>query len=101
MSEMAERVARAIYQSQEEYRCAELSKLHGHNYSFLPWEDAPEHWRNMAMGSARAAIEAMREPTEKMIEAGTVGWDALDGSGVRPMFAPQRPYRAMIDEALK
>lgn len=78
MSEMIERVAREIS------ACCKNDS---------DWE--------LRKRMARAAIEAMREPTEKMIEAGTVGWDALDGSGIRPMFAPQRPYRAMIDAALK
>ncbi len=41
---------------------------------------------------ARAAIEAMREPTEAMVDAGWADATAEDAIGV---------WRAMIDEALK
>lgn len=89
MSEMIERVAQAI--------------------DPLPWTDlARDHWRKggveegkeAARAKARAAIEAMREPTEAMVKAGTIGWDPMDGSGVRPVFDPTKPYEAMIDAAL-
>ncbi len=49
----------------------------------------------------RRGVEAMRIPTDAMVKAGTVGWDALDGSPIRPMFAPTPAYTAMIDAALK
>lgn len=63
MSEMVERVARAI-------------------------KDAEQmHWNDMA----RAAIEAMREPTAKMV--------VIADSSLRPISP--RIWRAMIDEALK
>lgn len=50
---------------------------------------------------ARAVIEEMREPTKEMIKAGTIGWDPMDGSPIKPMFEPTKPYQKMIDEALK
>lgn len=71
MSEMVERVARAIEAKVNEGR------------DFCSAEDV-----------ARAAIEAMREPTEAMEEA------ALD---VRPLMLPDSPrevWGAMIDAAL-
>lgn len=87
-------VARALRE------CANSEETKGGMY-LLAKTSTSEHVEQwMTERPARAAIAAMRDPTEKMIEAGTVGWDAMDGSGIRPMFAPQRPYRAMIDAAL-
>lgn len=84
MNEIVDRVARAI------------------------WPDAFEGdgagWhqrRDVAKEQARAAIEALLEPTEEMIKAGGVYWDACDGSPIRMAFSPLRPYQAMIKEALK
>jgi hypothetical protein len=52
-SEMIERVARAIA------RCE----------SSDDWEELGQHWKDQFLLEARAAIEAMREPTEAMREA--------------------------------
>lgn len=52
MSEMVERVAKAICES-----------------SGQSWESAGDGYREICDGFARAAIEAMREPTEDMQEA--------------------------------
>jgi hypothetical protein len=68
MSEMVERVARALAD------CA------------LEPFDAIS--RQKFMGDARAAIEAMREPTEAMLERGDHGTSAAG-------------WASMIDEALK
>ena len=52
--------------------------------------------------AAAGFVIVPREPTEEMIAAGTVGWDALDGrSSVRPMFSPLKHWKAMIDEAAR
>lgn len=85
MSEMVERVARAI-------------AVAGNGGTWDDWysEDQKEFHRRRA----RAAIEAMREPTKAMVKAGTISWDPMDGSPIRPMFDPKRPYEAMIDTAL-
>jgi len=56
MSEMVERVARAICESTEADIFDEL--------------DAHSIFRAVYIQQARAAIEAMREPTDEMIEAG-------------------------------
>ena len=71
MSEMIERVATELY------------KNSGMTYS------ATSYWRMMA----RAAIAAMREPTQEMVEAGI---HCGDGYGKQP-----ETFIAMIDAALK
>ena len=77
MSEMVERVARAIWTMRAE------------SFPHDSFDDLPEHEKKMARIYARHAIEAMREPTEPMNEA---------GSGfVQSEFA----WEAMIDAALK
>ncbi len=52
------------------------------------WEYAAENYRALA----RAAIEAMREPTEAMIDAGAIYADCNGAHGA---------WQAMIDAALK
>ena len=59
---MIERVARAIAKADAR-----------------PYEDAP----NLFCGKARAAVEAMREPTDAMVDA---AWDAI-GEGYDTMAA--------------
>lgn len=75
MSEMVERVAKAIARVRDD--------------DYHPWEEFKELYRE----EARAAIDAMREPTHKMICAAL---DANDKGG----RAFSDWYRAMIDEAL-
>lgn len=88
MSEMIERVAKAILATTGE------PTMWDH---YAP--GTQEHYRSMA----RAAIEAMREPTAAMIEVGDASVDldwslepgeGLDGVDVTPA------WRAMIDAAL-
>lgn len=76
MSAMVERVARAICES-------ELMNPDDVLGGWLHWQDA-----------ARAAIEAMREPTEAMQH---VGLDAYDEAADLPT---NDVYREMINEAL-
>lgn len=71
MSEMVDRVAKALE-----------ARLKGNE--FLSYEDA-----------ARAAIEAMRQPTQAMIEAGAVG------SGEDSEAVAEGAWEYMIDAALK
>ena len=87
MSEIIERVARAIAEkmidgfeneSQTEAEMRELSGYTGQDY----------------VGAARAAIGAMREPTEAMLDAADGPWCDDD----RPSL--DREYRMMIDAAL-
>lgn len=58
------------------------------------WSDLTEMQREDYRGNARAAIEAMREPTGEMCEAG----DAYLVGGKEDL---RQVFRAMIDEALK
>jgi hypothetical protein len=81
MSEMVERVARAI-QAQS-----------GHQPATDEGWNRPENTLSVQnfRRMAKAAIEAMREPTEDMIQAG------IDG----PVGDTEGKWQAMIDEALK
>lgn len=72
MSEMVEKVARAIHQTAEPWDSFETDKA---------------EW----IKQARAAIEAMHEPTEAMVNRA-----AMD-----EIFAPRLCWVDMIDEALK
>ena len=74
---MVERVARAI--DPEAFNERLPSSVH-------------EPRRNRANDAARAAIEAMREPTEAMVD---VAWQKLRGN-----LRPDEYYRHMIDAAL-
>ena len=49
---------------------------------------------------ASAILKELKEPSAAMVKAGTVNWDAMDGSPIRPMFDSTKPYQAMIDAAL-
>jgi len=85
MSEIVERVARAIY---------EFSPSEGIWGSVL-WDEYPEAMKGPVYGLARAAIAALREPTEAMIEA------VSEGTGPATHLARKSIYIGMIDEALK
>lgn len=76
MSEMIERVAKAI---REEH---EISRMKGSDV----------HFGNLAL----AAIKAMRDPTDKMIRAAKHKMDMEDAYGGIPNC-----YGAMIEEAIK
>jgi hypothetical protein len=84
--DMIERVARAM--------CEQCAAEFGGPVK-LEESPAREAW----ISSARAAIEAMHEPTEAMEMAGN---DALSDNGVCPVDDSDAPlaWRAMIDEAL-
>ncbi len=84
MSEMVERVARAMCDRQA--KAIEVR----HGMDLGAWNDAPEPMRESWRRSARAAIEAMRELTDRMVEA----WDG------DPMGYTRKLWQAMIDEAL-
>lgn len=80
MSEMIERVAKAIFASD------------------MKWAPVLEHQfeenKIVYLKAARAAIEAMREPTEIMIEASNREWDG------RMSHRSSGAWQAMIDAAL-
>lgn len=75
MTEMVERVAKSLYVQ-----------------SGMTYSDK-KYWDDMA----RAAIEAMREPTNEMKEIEGVHW----GYGCHVCGGLQEGWYAMIDEALK
>lgn len=79
MSEMVERVARALYAV--------------NTGGAASWEDEAPEFQQWVCEQARAAIAAMREPTEAMVEEGA--------SEIRAAGGPEFVWRAMIDAALK
>lgn len=54
----------------------------------IPWEECDDHFKIIKREQAKAAIQAMREPTEKMI---------TKGYAVRPT---EKCWRTMIDAVL-
>ena len=93
MSEMIDRVAEALAQSFRDT----VAKVSGQSWEetgvTLPSREVFERY-------ARAAIEAMREPTEAMVQSGCVWFRQYD-----PDFDPlsdniNNAWQAMIDAAL-
>jgi len=78
-------VAKAVCREECEYEGLNISVWH----SALSSRD-----RNEYRKVARAAIEAMREPTKEMLEAGQKAWASDPQKKVATL------YRAMIDAAL-
>ena len=64
MSEMIERVARAIYDKSPIYTAKPNI---GEPMHALTWDEAEKYGREDYFDQARAAIEAMREPTPGML----------------------------------
>ena len=81
MSDMVEKVARAIYERRSK------------RTDYVWPDDVYPAVRNRCLSDARAAIEAMREPDKAMLDAGF--W-ARDHEGQE---TPE-VYRRMIDSAL-
>lgn len=77
MSEMVERVARVLY---------ERNPIAG-----ISWDAVREEWRELARGHARAAIAAMRIPTDRMMIEFCHASNADTHAS----------WEAMIDEALR
>jgi hypothetical protein len=88
MSEMVGRITQAIRDKRDMSLCA-LCDRHGHTI------------RCSCEEMARAAIEAMREPTAAMVEAGDDAQTETDGpySGEQVAMLSAVPWRAMIDAA--
>jgi hypothetical protein len=87
MTEMVERVAAMICRT-----CTSPVPLPAEY-----WDHQLEYVREHYRKSARAVIEAMREPTEDMAIAGAVG---IGGHMPSPLDAADA-WRAMIDAALQ
>ncbi len=58
------------------------------------------HWTEWK-GEARAALEAMREPTEDMAERGCYAIAAEPGSSADSAESAKRCWQTMIDKALQ
>lgn len=108
MSEMIERVARAMFERWLDE--PETVREQPQNGPYPKWEDmriGQEKWLNQA----RAAIEAMREPTKAQLEAAedmVVGYDDFaNGDGNIYLGIPGYPQKAsdvwsaLIDAELK
>lgn len=88
MSEMVERVARAL--QLEDFGGDAVKAVDAWGVS-----DADDSYQNSYRHTARVAIEAMKEPTNEMVGAGVEGWK------INGYLSIQFVWPAMIDEALK
>jgi hypothetical protein len=87
-SEMVERVAMAIARSR-----------HG---ASLRWEQETGGLRQSALDDARAAIAAMREPTEAMMKAGLQHYLMQERADFKRIpFNGRTMFQFMMDKALK
>lgn len=94
MSEMIERVARALF---EEWLTKEgVIREQAQNGPYPPWERQGEMGHRPWLQSARAAINAMREPTDDM-------WSAmrLANLNIAGGYGGPSGWEAAIDAALK
>ena len=109
MSEMIERVAKALWDKDQQNLIDNRSitnqilfgKKHGEKVS---WEEVTgNHVVNYFVleyrAKAKVAIEAMRKPTEAMIDKG--GFTYSTGDGMILDDAAKECWQTMIDEALK
>lgn len=85
MTEMLDRVAKAIGD---------------HLYGYVDPKDTPNSWPK-ALGAARAAIEAMRDPTDAMKEAAYTHVEMDDRWMIEDDKDWARSWKGAIDAALK
>ena len=96
---MVERAARAIYS--RSYLGVVAQWARGEEKPLVTeilWEDCSEPHRLWCFSQARAAIQAMREPTNAMVETAVPLWSEYESF---PSETPKAMWQAMIDEALK
>lgn len=102
-----EEVARAIYAANCWWRAVEADDdglgryKDGHGsdrFRAIEWEQLPEDDRKEHLDSARAAIEAIREPNEAMTSAGALSICGVFGHCLDEFAA--NAHRAMIDAIL-
>lgn len=91
MSEMVERVAQALFD--RECQRAKLRGRSSHHKEGTLVVNMPPSYRDDYLSDARAAIEAMREPTEGMA-------DQIIYSQLETIQQGEDLWRAMIDAAL-
>ena len=90
MTSMVERVARALYELlRKDFRDQAV------------WERTTEMDREVFRPFARAAIVAMREPTDEMVDAGFHKADTNDRSERAYRWVADDVWHAMIDAALE
>lgn len=87
MSEMLEKVARSIIAARAGDAAADYAQQ---------WDNA--NWRE-ALRQARAAVEALREPSEGMVEAWSDAEEGFDHP--TEYYLNRSRYAAMIDHILK
>lgn len=87
MSEMVERVAMAVHKT------LEFERAFANTNEMVPWGKANDDQKLHARIIARAAIEAMREPTKEMLSDGELSIGGLP--------ATLAVWEAMIDAALQ
>lgn len=103
MTTMIEKVAQAIADAQIGYERDRVSRGLASGKAAEHWEPATMRWDLMA----RAAIEAMMEPTVEMIDRGCVAriglYPAYEGEKPQPTAGDVAStcYQAMIQAALK
>jgi hypothetical protein len=99
MSEMLEKVAADMWNAAH---WMPVMPLWAHEYA---WSDkwAPEHegFRELFRAQARAAVEALREPSEGMVRAGARECGPLDYRYGSAEGAAEGAFTAMIDHILK
>lgn len=102
MSEMVERVARAMFEDDEPPSDHWSPQWDGLREKYV--DGMPSHCKEYWRRKARVAIEAIREPTAKMVEAGEKHMDSCwtwNPDGGSSYNDPEGTFSAMIDEALK
>lgn len=102
MTDMIERVARALYEADPDKETLVINVgPHAGAVTIHPisWENTDDVARDCAFEAAIVALKAIREPTPEMVAAGAKAtWDTLvDGSQVMEV----QSFQAMIDTALK
>lgn len=88
MSEMIERVANAIYNAD------------GSDMPLVPWDDLGPDVREIYLYNARAAIAAMRDPDEVMVQRAYEAVESDDCWHIEDGNDFLKAYRAVIDTAL-
>jgi len=104
MSDMVEKVARAIYDANDPTSNDPLAVLmHAYN-PFIddsrPIPEQLEQVMDICRSAARAAIEAMRKPSELMLDFGSFAFHTLDRDNDGSREFAIDIWQAMIDAAL-
>ena len=105
---MLEKMARARHEAWRK----EWTDVLKHDVPVVAWDGLSAAAKAATIRCERAAMEAMREPTEKMMKAGDyatfladlpTGWEDERGDGkiAVPDTSLEGRYKAIIDEALR